>query len=381
MVRACAVCGLPIPDGARFCPNCGAAAGPLVETEERKMVTVLFADLVDSTGLAQRLDAERSRELLGRFFDAASDELTALRGRPEKFIGDAVMAVFGLPHVHEDDALRAVRAGLAIHESVRRLSESTGLGRPLQVRIGIETGEAAVGRSPTGQLLVTGPVVNAAARLQAAAQVDQVLVGATTQLLTATNVAYGRRRRVRAKGFDVNLEAFPVGQITARSARRTIPFVGRASEQAILGQSLGLASTTGRPVLVTILGEAGIGKSRLADELAAGVSAAVLILRGQSRSQTDTATFSPAAAIIADLAGIGPRDGPDAIRARLHELAGRTVDAGAAARTEQRLALLFGLGESRDETALVHEVPAGFLSVIDGLARAHPALVLFDDAQ
>src|SRR5438132_1086623 len=381
MVRACAVCGLPIPDGARFCPNYGAAAGPLVETEERKMVTVMFADLVDSTGLAQRLDAERSRELLGRFFDAASDELTALRGRPEKFIGDAVMAVFGLPHVHEDDALRAVRAGLAIRERVGRLSDELGLDRPLQVRIGIETGEAAVGRSPTGQLLVTGPVVNAAARLQAAAQVDQVLVGATTQLLTATNVAYGRRRRVRAKGFDVNLEAFPVEQSTARSVRRTIPFVGRASEQAILGQSLGLASTTGRPVLVTIMGEAGIGKSRLADELAAGVSAAVLILRGQSRSQTDTATFSPAAAIIADLAGIGPRDGPDAIRARLHELAGRTADAGAAARTEQRLALLFGLGESRDETAFVHEVQAGFISVVEGLARDHAVLVMFEDAQ
>src|SRR5207249_4077352 len=122
MVRACAVCGLPIPDGARYCPNCGAAAGPLVETEERKMVTVLFADLVDSTGLAQHLDAERSREVLGRFFDAASDELIALRGRPEKFIGDAVMAVFGLPHVHEDDALRAVRAGLAIRERRGRLA-------------------------------------------------------------------------------------------------------------------------------------------------------------------------------------------------------------------------------------------------------------------
>jgi len=158
------------------------------------MVTVLFADLVDSTGLAQHLDAERSREVLGRFFDAASDELIALRGRPEKFIGDAVMAVFGLPHVHEDDALRAVRAGLAIRERVRRLSDELGLDRPLQVRIGIESGEAAIGRSPTGQLLVTGTVVNAAARLQAAAQVDQILVGATTQQLTATNVAYGRRR-------------------------------------------------------------------------------------------------------------------------------------------------------------------------------------------
>src|SRR5438045_4568069 len=230
MVRACAVCGLPIPEGARYCPNCGAAVGPLVETEERKMVTVLFTDLVNSTGLAQRFDAERAREILGRFFDAASEELTALRGRPEKFIGDAVMAVFGLPHVHEDDALRAVRAGLAIRERVRRLGGELGLDLPLQVRIGIESGEAAVGRSPTGQLLVTGTVVNAAARLQAAAQPEQVLVGQTTQLLTATNVAYGRRRRIRAKGFNSPLEAFPVDEITARSARRTIPFVGRASE-------------------------------------------------------------------------------------------------------------------------------------------------------
>jgi class 3 adenylate cyclase/tetratricopeptide (TPR) repeat protein len=381
MVRACTVCGLPLPEGARFCPNCGAAAGPLVETEERKMVTVLFADLVDSTGHAQRLDPERSRELLGRFFDAASDELTALRGRPEKFIGDAVMAVFGLPHVHEDDALRAVRAGLAIRERVRRLSGELGLDRALEVRIGIETGEAAVGRSPTGQLLVTGLVVNAAARLQAAAQVGQVLVGHTTHLLTANHVAYGRRRKIRAKGFEAALDAFPVEEITPRSARRTIPFVGRASEQAILGQSLGLAITSGRPVLVTVIGEAGIGKSRLADELAAGVSAAVLILRGQSRSHTDTATFSPAAAIIADLADIGPRDEPVKIRARLRDLAIRTSDGASAERMARRLALLFGPGESRDETAYVHEVQAGFTAVVDGLARDHAVLMLFEDAQ
>jgi len=156
------------------------------------MVTVLFTDLVDSTRLAQRFDAERARDLLGRFFDAASEELLDLRGRPEKFIGDAVMAVFGLPHVHEDDALRAVRAGIAIRERVRRLGESLNLPAPLDVRTGIETGEAAVGRAPTGQLLVTGPVVNAAARLQSAAQPGQVLVGQTTYVLTNANVAYAR---------------------------------------------------------------------------------------------------------------------------------------------------------------------------------------------
>jgi len=381
MIRACTVCGLPLPEAARYCPNCGAAVGALVETEERKMVSVLFTDLVDSTGLAQRFDAERARELLGRFFDAASEELTALRGRPEKFIGDAVMAVFGLPHVHEDDALRAVRAGLAIRGRVRRLGESLGLDRPLQVRTGIETGEAAVGRSPTGQLLVTGPVVNTAARLQSAAQVGQVLVGPTTYLLTNASVAYSRRRRVRARGFDEALDAYGVVELSPRSARRTIPFVGRSAELAILGQSLGLASTTGRPVLLTVAGEAGIGKSRLADEVAAGVSAAVMILRGQSRAQTDTATFSPAAAIIADVAGILPRDDAETIRMKLRDLAERTGSESSAGRTAQRLAQLFGLGESQDETAFVHEVQAGFVAVIDGLARDHPVLMIFEDAQ
>ncbi|TMD97859.1 MAG: tetratricopeptide repeat protein, partial [Chloroflexi bacterium] len=248
------------------------------------------------------------------------------------------------------------------------------------VRTGIETGEGAVGRAPTGQLLVTGQVVNTAARLQSAADVGQVLVGPTTYVLTNANVAYTRRRRFRARGFEGPLEAYGVVDLSPRSARRTIPFVGRAGELAILGQSLGLASTTGRPVLVTVAGEAGIGKSRLADELGAGVSAAVMILRGQSRAQTDTATFSPAAAIIADLAGIRPHDDSETIRRGLRELAERTGSESSAARTAQRLGQLFGLGESGDETAFVHEVQTGFVSVIDGLARDHPVLLVFEDA-
>jgi class 3 adenylate cyclase/tetratricopeptide (TPR) repeat protein len=375
----CAVCDGQLPEGARFCPSCGALIASLVGTEERKFVTVLFADLVDSTGLAQHLDPERARDLQGRFFEAVSEELQALRGKPEKFIGDAVMAVFGLPQVHEDDALRAVRSGLAIRARTERLGRAAGLSEPLEVRIGIETGEAATGLGPAGQMLVTGAVVNAASRLQSGARPHEVLAGATTHALTTTAVSYGRRRRVRARGFEEPLAAFPVESLTSRSARRTIPFVGRASEQAILGQGLGMASTTGRPVLVTVIGEPGIGKSRLADELAAGVGAAVKVLRGRGRSYSDTATFAPVAAIVGDLAGIDGEEPPDEIRRRLRELADRCCGPDDLEQVAERLALVFGLSGHPEESAFVPDVQSGFIALIDGLAKEQPVLLAFED--
>ncbi len=376
----CQVCGHPLPKDARFCPNCGAVVGTLLGTEERKMVSVLFADLVDSTGLAQSLDAERAREVMGGFFQAATEELQALRGRPEKFIGDAVMAVFGLPHVHEDDALRAVRAAMAIRERVRRLGRSEGLTEPLEVRIGIESGEAATGLGPAGQFLVTGPVVNAAARLQSAARPGQILAGQTTHALTDQSVSYGHRRSIRAKGFDTDLAAFPAEALSARSARRTIAFVGRDSEQAILNQSLSLATVTGRPVLVTVLGEAGIGKSRLAAELLACLEAGVVVLRGRARSYTDTATFGPAAAIVSELAGIRDGEPQEKILERLRELVEPLSDAAEADATVERLALLFGMAGRREESAFVHDVTAGFVALIDGLTQKNTVVLVFEDA-
>jgi class 3 adenylate cyclase/tetratricopeptide (TPR) repeat protein len=376
----CQVCGEPLPEGARFCPNCGATVGTPLGTEERKMVTVLFADLVDSTGLAHRYDAERAREILGRFFDAASEELQALRGRPEKFIGDAVMAVFGLPTVGEDDALRAVRAGLAIAGRLERMTDALGLSEPLRVRIGVASGEAATGIGPAGQLLVTGSVVNEAARLQAAAEPGEVLAGETTLALTLDSVSYGARREVAAKGFDGALAAFPVLTLTPRSTRRTIPFVGRTSELAIVRESLHRATATGRPVLVTVLGEPGIGKSRLADELLASLGEDVPVLQGRAGPLTDTATFAPAAAIVGQLAGLDEADPPppEETKRRLRALAERwTADPR---RTTERLSLLFGMAERRDQYAFVADVRSGFIALIDGLARERGVVLVFEDA-
>jgi class 3 adenylate cyclase/tetratricopeptide (TPR) repeat protein len=376
----CAVCGEPLPARARFCSNCGAPVETTLGTDERKMITVVFADLVDSTGLARRLDPERAREVLGHFFDVASEELLALRGRPEKFIGDAVMAVFGLPTVHEDDALRAVRAGLAIRGRMRRLAESLELPEPIEVHVGIESGEAATGIGPAGQLLVTGPMVNAAARLQDAAEPSEVLVGETTFALTETAVKYGARRDIPAKGFDGDLVGFPVEGISTRSRRRTIPFVGRGSELTILRETLARVSGSGRPALVTVVGEPGIGKSRLADELVAGLDEDVRVARGLDQAFSDTATFAPAAAIVGDLAAIDERDPPDVIRRKLRDLVGLTSDGHAADATVERLSLLFGTAERR-QAAFVQAVQTGTLELIDSLARDRTLLLVFEDAQ
>jgi class 3 adenylate cyclase/tetratricopeptide (TPR) repeat protein len=379
-VMPCEFCGHPLPEGARFCPNCGTPVATTLGTEERKVVTVLFADLVDSTGLAQRLDPERAREVLSEFFDAASEELRALRGHPEKFIGDAVMAVFGLPQVHEDDAVRAVRAGLAIRDRMHRLQESLGLDEPLEIRVGVETGEAATGVGPTGQLLVTGQVVNAAARLQTAARPGEVLMGATTQALTKDAVSFGLRQEVEAKGFAGALSAYPVEALTTRSARRTIPFVGRTNELDILRGSVARVNATSSPLLVSILGEPGVGKSRLVDELLAGLGSDVTVLKGRAQAYGDTATFAPITAIVREIARIEDEMQPEESLRRLQEVVDGCCEPSEAERIAGRLGLTIGLGApKREESVFVQEVQSGFLSLVEGLSGRGPVVLVFED--
>ncbi len=378
----CTVCGLPLPEDAQFCPHCGSPISGTLDTDERKVITVLFADLVDSTGLAQRLDAERAREVLGRFFDMVSEELRALRGQPEKFIGDAVMAVFGLPTVHEDDALRAVRAGLAIRSRVKHLCRELNLEEMLQVRVGIETGEAATGVGPSGQLLVTGTVVNAAARLQAAAAPNEVLIGRTAHALARDSATFADRRSVPAKGFAEPLAAYPVLDLSERSVRRTIPFVGRGNELSILRNGFARVVATDRPLLVTAIGESGIGKSRLADEFLAGFGPETRVLRGRGYVAADSATFAPAAIMVRDAAGIDPDDAPEKIVRRLREFfdANPRSAADEVAHTVDRLALLLGLThERREESAFVQDTQSAFLALVEVLGAEGPTVLHFED--
>ena len=290
------------------------------------------------------------------------------------------MAVFGLPHVQEDDAVRAVRAGLAIRGRMHRLQQSLGLEEPLEIRVGVETGEAATGVGPTGQLLVTGQVVNQAARLQAAAQPGEVLVGATTHALTKNAVSFGPQQQVEAKGFAGALQAYQVEQLTTRSARRTIPFVGRANEMDILRGSVARVKATSSPLLVSILGEPGVGKSRLADELLAGLDSDVTILRGRAGTYGDTATFAPVTGIVRELAGIEDAMAPEEAMRRLQDVVDGCCDPSEAERVAGRLGLTIGLGgPKREESVFVQEVQSGFLALVEGLSAQGEVVLVFED--
>ena len=237
--------------------------------EERKFVTVIFVDLVGSTQISSQIDPERYREVLTRYYRMVAEELESLRGRAYNFAGDAVVGVFGLQHTHDDDALRAVRAGLGLVERVGRLGEEIGLPVPLRIRVGIHTGPVAIGSEASEQGLLYGATVNMAARLQQAADPGTVLVSETSYLLSLSQVQYGPMREVEAKGFEDEARAWPVAALQPGSGRRTIPLVNRKRELRLLQDAFDGARETRRGHLVTLFGEPGIGKSRVADEFVA----------------------------------------------------------------------------------------------------------------
>ncbi|HJV03785.1 MAG TPA: AAA family ATPase, partial [Actinomycetota bacterium] len=378
----CPRCGSALPDDAAFCPACGM---PVLQNEdaaeERKVVSVLFADLAGSTELAAQLDPERFREVMGEFYRMALDEVVSLRGRTEKFVGDAVMAVFGLPFAHDDDALRAVRAGLSIRDRVRRLADGMGLDRSLEVRVGVNTGPVAATTAPAGDFLVSGVTVNLAARLQQAAHPGEVLVGELTWLLTRHAAEFGPARSIPAKGFAGEVSACPVRSLSTRSSRRTIPLVGRRRELSLLRDTFERARETGRAHVITLIGEAGIGKTRLVEELLSGLPEETSVLLGRASEFGEDVAFAPLADMIRRRLGVETETDPEAVRKVLHDTIEGCCDPSETDQVAARLGLLLGLGEGSGpgNPYRAAEIRAGMSGYLTGLARTGPVVMVVDD--
>jgi class 3 adenylate cyclase/tetratricopeptide (TPR) repeat protein len=277
-VAVCSTCGFENPEGARFCSACGSPLAPASRRRERKFATALFADLVGSTALGEREDPEVVQSLVGRTFDRLSREIERYGGLLEKFMGDAVLAVFGVPSAHEDDPERAVRAALEMQAVLSELNRVfASEGRPqLAMRIGVEAGEVLVdverATGPRDRML-TGDAVNTAARLQSAAEPGRVVVGPTVFASTKEVIDYREIRPLELKGKAQPVAAWEALRVKARRRGERAPLglearlVGRDEELSVLKQTLHRVEQEGRPALVTVLGNAGVGKSRMTWEL------------------------------------------------------------------------------------------------------------------
>ncbi|MEO7369721.1 MAG: adenylate/guanylate cyclase domain-containing protein, partial [Ilumatobacteraceae bacterium] len=282
----CPSCGSQIPAVARFCSSCGYAI-TATQAEERRITTVLFADLVGFTALAEHRDPETVKRLIDSCFQLLVDDITSFGGRVDKILGDGILALFGAPVAHEDDAERAIRAAMRMQTTLAQFVGTSGLSGSagIRMRVGINTGEVLVGTLAGTEYTAMGDVVNTASRLQSAAPPGGILVGDTTYALTSQAIRFEPAGELDTRGREQSVKAWLAVEATAppgsRSRRgRNGPLVGRQPELAIGRAALDLVSIANRSVLLAISGDNGVGKSRLADELIdylhSSVDAAVL---------------------------------------------------------------------------------------------------------
>ena len=330
---ACTTCTHPVPDGARFCPSCGTSVtksdGVL---EERRVVTVLFADLVGYTALAEHLDPERVKRLVESCFERLVADIDTFGGRVDKLLGDGIVALFGAPVAHEDDAERAVRAGLRMQDTLARFVEDTGADPPIRMRVGLNTGEVLFGTLAGSDYTAMGDVVNTASRLQALAPPGGVLAGSATAALCPPSIHREPFGITRLRGRNQDEQSWlvtgadPAG---VRPLRCDVPFVGRVHERELLAAALQLVRN-GHSGVVSIIGEAGSGKSRLADELVVPLEGEAIVVRTACAPYGDTNVWAPVVTGLASLFGIDADASADevarVVRARARELWGLDDD-------------------------------------------------------
>ena len=299
-MTVCARCGTGNPERAKFCLECGAelAAPARPRREVRKVVTVLFTDVTGSTSLGEKTDPESLRHVMSRYFEESKAVLGHHGGTVEKFIGDAVMAVFGIPQLHEDDALRAVRAATELRTALEALNEELyrthGFG--IAVRIGVNTGEVVAGDPDAGQALVTGDAVNVAARLEQAAKPGEILIGAGTFRLVKDAVRVEEMEALTLRGKTDRTHAYRLLDVAPGSTRVTrqldSPMVGRDHELLLLRQAFERCLREHACHLFTVLGVAGVGKSRLVTDFTTALETAT-VLAGRCLPYGEGITFWP----------------------------------------------------------------------------------------
>ena len=389
---ACPSCGTENAATAKFCSECGTAlaVAPPTRREERKVVTVVFADLVGSTARAERLDPEDVRAILAPYHARLRHELERHGGTVEKFIGDAVVGVFGAPVSHEDDPERAVRSSLAIQEAIVEMNAADP-ELALEVRIGVNTGESLVAldaRPELGEGLVSGDVMNTGARLQSAAPPGGILVGEHTYRATERAIEYVAHEPVTAKGKAEPLLAwravsrrasFGIDLSDARS-----PLVGRDDERDVLVGALTRARTRREPQLVTVVGVPGIGKSRLVRELFRVVDEdpeLIVWRQGRSLPYGEGSAFWGLAEIVKAQAGVLETDGADEAVAKVSSAVHHLVpDETEGAWVERHLLSLAGVQQTRSSSqGNLDESFAAWRRFLEALAEPQPVVLVFED--
>jgi class 3 adenylate cyclase/tetratricopeptide (TPR) repeat protein len=374
----CPGCGEENPPKFKLCGYCGtplaAAPAALPVRELRKTVTIVFSDLKGSTAIGERLDAEALHEVKERYFKAMAAEIARHGGKVEKYIGDAIMAVFGLPRTHEDDALRAVRAAFGMQQTLARVNVDlqARYGVALAQRIGVNTGEVVANDDPSAdQKLATGDAVNVAARLEQAAPEKQVYIGEVTYRLVRDAVEVEAVEPLELKGKSQRVAAYRIVNVPGLDGnlrRVDTPIVGREAELQQISAVYHEVVQQSAVRLITVIGDAGVGKSRLVHEVVSRITAGATVLRGRCLAYGDGITFWPLRAMLG-AAGITDDDKPEEAHAKLLTYIDDrdVVDRVAAA-----------VGLTRENFPL-HEVYWAARKVLELLAARAPVVALVDD--
>ncbi len=371
----CAACGNQNPEGFAFCGHCSSPLDPEGSTEVRKTVTILFSDVAGSTSMGEELDPETLRRVMGRYFDRMREVIERHGGTVEKFIGDAIMAIFGVPVVHEDDALRAVRAAEEMRRELRELNKELqrDFGVAIESRTAVNTGEVVTGTGT--DTLATGDAVNVAARLEQHAPIGEILLGETTFSLVREAVVAESAAAVVAKGKREPVPAYRLLEVSGTegfSRRFDTPMVGREQELRAIGEAFGRAQHDRTCLLFTVVGAPGAGKSRLVEEFIGGVEG-VTTLRGRCLPYGEGITYWPIIEALTTTLSLSGAESESVVHDRLLGFMGSVPDAELIA---ERIEQILGVAGAR---AVTEETHWAVRKLLEAAARSSPLVFDLDD--